>query len=416
MRIGYLTSRYITTQTGGAEAFLHNLAKGVAVRGHKAVIAAASRGGAGDRAFVYGVERLNPLLVRLTFAAFGLGKLYLERLLGALQSKYKFDIWHVVIGYPLGAAAADFFNRNDIPCLLRCAGEDIQALPEIGYGYRLDLKAENIMKANYGKFDALIAPADDMKKDYISLGAQEKKIFAIPNGVDCARFESGHGVKDARSELGLDDTQRLIITVGRNHPKKAFGCIPEIIKRLVKAGARFKWLLIGRGCSGIGALAEKEGVGEYLILKDIRPDVSSGGEPEIPDKRLVRYYKAADVFVFPTLMEFFAKVVIEAMAAGLPVVTTDAPGVDSIIRHEENGLKAKAGNIEGLTRAILRLLSDEGLANRLGGNALRDSKQYDWEQITQKYMDLYNALLNNKDAFQPKAETFSKLNRKVSGS
>jgi len=106
--------------------------------------------------------------------------------------------------------------------------------------------------------------------------------------------------------------------------------------------------------------------------------------------------------VFPTLMEFFAKVVIEAMAAGLPVVTTDAPGVDSIIRHEENGLKAKAGSAEELSKAVLRVLDDDALADRLKANALRDVRRYDWKRVIGDYLNLYHSLLRkgNGDVFQ----------------
>jgi glycosyltransferase involved in cell wall biosynthesis len=393
MKIGYLISTYLP-KVGGAEVFIHNLAKGIAAKGHETVVITPSRGGANDKVFKYKIVRLNPLLNRLLFINFKLGKIYFEKLLYRLQKKYEFDIWHVTIGYPLGAAAADFFNRNKISCVLRCAGEDIQMLPELGYGYRLNKRVERIVKENYRKFSALITASDGMKDDYISLGIPEDKIFVIPNGVDCAKFGVNIDRRRIRSELGISDNQKLIITVGRNHPKKGFKHIPQIAKELIKRGAEFRWLLVGRGSEDIKAIADKEGVGEYLIIKEVNPGASGGKEPEIPNKELIKYYNASDIFVFPTLIELFTKVLIEAMAAGLPVVTTDAPGTDNVIRDNENGLKSRRGDIKGLSESILRLLSDEILAKRLGDNALRDSKNYDWSRITDGYLELYKELLH----------------------
>ena len=396
MKIGYLTSTYLP-KLGGAEIFTHNLAKRIAASGHDATVMTPWRGGANDKIFKYKVVRLNPLLNRLLFINFGLGKRYLEKILSRLQEKHGFDIWHVIVGYPLGAAAVDFFNRNEIPCVLRSAGEDIQLLPELNYGYRLNKKVDRIVRDNYKKFSALVAASEGMRRDYLALGVPEDKVFVIPNGADCARFDMDVDRRKIRSELGVSDRQTLIITVGRNHPKKGFKYIPKIIKELLKKGADFKWLLVGRDCEAIKRLADEEGVGRYLIVKNVKSGTSIDGEPEVPDNELIRYYKASDIFAFPTLIELFAKVLIEAIAAGLPIVTTDAPGAGEIIRDNENGLKTKAGDIKGMSESIFKLISEKGMAKRLGENALRDARNYDWPRITDMYTQLYRQLLHAND-------------------
>jgi glycosyltransferase involved in cell wall biosynthesis len=391
MKIAYLISNYLP-KVGGAEIFVHNLARGIIANGHESVVITPSRGGTNDKIFKYEIVRLNPLLNRLLFINFSLGKKYLEKILCRLQKKYKFDIWQVTIGYPLGTASVDFFNRNRIPCVLRCAGEDIQMLPELGYGYRLNRKIDKRARENYKKFTALITAGDGTKKEYLSLGAPEDKRFIIPNGVYCKKFEANVDRDKIRNELGIGDGQKLIITVGRNHPKKGFKDIPQIIKRLLEKGLKFKWLLVGKDCGKIKILADKEGVGEYLIVRETKSGFSDEKGPEIPKDELIQYYKASDIFAFPTLIELFANVLIEAMAAGLPVVTTDAPGADDIIRNNENGLKAGTGDIENLSESILRLFSDEALAKRLSENALRDAKRYNWDRVTERYLELYRKI------------------------
>lgn len=393
MKIGYLISNYLP-RIGGAEAFIHNMATELTRRGHAAIVATPSRGSEIDHLFKYKVERLNPLLTRLLFINFDLGKLYTEKILCDLQKKHKPDIWQATIGYPLGAAAVDFFNRSRIPCVLRCVGEDIQIYPELKYGYRLKKKSDAVMRNQYKKFTHVIAASEAMKSDFISLGVPDSKIKIIPNGVDCMRFEKETGREDTRKALGIKDEQKLLLTVGRNHPKKGFDQIIPIARILSEKGADFKWLLIGKRCDEIIREAEKEGLSGYFISAEVKAEIAPDGGIEIPSRKLVRYYKAADIFIFPTYIELFAKVLIEAMAAGLAIVTTSAPGADEMIEHGVNGLKSAPKDAEGMAALVLSVLSDKELEKRLKDNALSVSKKYNWDTVANSYTQLYESLIN----------------------
>lgn len=392
MRIGYLISSYLP-RIGGAEAFNHNIATELAKQGHYVVVVTPSRGRKFDRFFKYKIERLNPLLTRFLFANFYLGKLYTERLLNGIQKKHGLDIWQATIGYPLGAAAVDFFNKNNIPSVLRCAGEDIQVYPELGYGCRLKESAEKIVREKYKKFDALIAASESMEKDFLSLGAPKEKIKVIPNGVDCARFNDAKNRAEIRKALGMSDGQKLLLTVGRNHPKKGFEQILPIARILNSRQLDFKWLLIGKNCGGIKKAAEKEGLGRYFIVKEAKVKMPSSSALCVPGEELIGYYKAADIFVFPTYIELFAKVLIEAMAAGLAIVTTDAPGAGDMIEHGVNGLKGKTKDAAGMALLIMRIFFDRALEKRLQENALSTAKNYDWNAVVGRYVELYKTLV-----------------------
>lgn len=397
MKIGYLISNYLP-KIGGAEACIHNLAGGVIKNGHEAVVMTPRRG-MGDAAFKYKVVRLNPLLNRLFFSNFSLGRLCLRYLLGRLQRKYRFDLWQITIGYPLGAASVDFFNENGIPCILRCSGEDVQVDPEIKYGYRLNENIDRIIRENYRKFTAMVANSESMKKEYLLLGISEDKITVIPNGVDCARFvpQPDFNREDIRKELGVKSHQKLILTVGRNHPKKGFKRIPRIIKRLAESGLDFKWLLVGKNSLEIKVLAEKEGVGAYMIAhEELGPGISLGGELEVPQDKLIHYYQASDIFVFPTLLETFGIVLLDAMAAGLAIVTTNAPGVNEMIEHGVNGLKSGIKDYENMADLIMKVFSDKELQKRLGRNALSTAKGYDWSAVVNRYIELYKKISSGR--------------------
>ncbi|MDD5680516.1 MAG: glycosyltransferase [Candidatus Omnitrophica bacterium] len=391
MKIAYLISNYLP-RIGGAEAFVHNMATELTKRGHDVVVVTPSRGRKFDRIFNYKIVRLNFLLTRLLFINFRLGKIYTEKLLATLQKKYGFDVWQATIGYPLGAAAVDFCNRNKIPCVLRCVGEDIQAYPELKYGYRLNSKADKIIREQYKKFTAVIAANNSMKNDFVSIGVPAEKISIIPNGIDCAKFKNATDREEIRRALGVDGSHKLLLTVGRNHPKKGFSRIVPIAKILSRKYTGFKWLLIGKNCDKIKTDAEKEGLGNYFVSKEITAVISPSGGLEVPSPELISYYKAADIFVFPTYIELFAKVLVEAMAAGLPIVTTDAPGVNEMIENGVNGLKSKAKDPEGIADLIIKVFSDEELQKRLGQNALSAAKGYDWDVVVSRYLELYKKI------------------------
>ncbi len=391
MRIGYLISNYLP-KIGGAEAFTHNMATELARQGHYVVVVTPSLGRRFDKSFNYKIERVNPFLTRLLFTNFWLGKLYVERTLSKIQKKHKLDVWQATIGYPLGAAAVDFFNRDRIPSVLRCVGEDIQIYPALRYGYRLKGEADKIVREQYKKFTAVIAASESMKNDFISLGVPADRISMISNGVDCAKFEKVLDREGLRRALGMVGDEKLLLTVGRNHPKKGFEQIVPIARLLSRENIDFKWLLVGKNCSKIKEEADKEGLGSYFISKEVKVQISPSGELEIPNEELLGYYKAADIFVFPTYIELFAKVLIEAMAAGLPIVTTDAPGANEMIEEGVSGLKSRVKDTDGLANSIMKIFNDRELEERLRNGALSASKNYDWATVVCRYAELYKNL------------------------
>jgi glycosyltransferase involved in cell wall biosynthesis len=87
-------------------------------------------------------------------------------------------------------------------------------------------------------------------------------------------------------------------------------------------------------------------------------------------------------------------VLVEAMAAGLPIVTTDAPGVRDVIDDGENGLKVPVGNPRAVADMVCFLVKNSELSRKLSDNSIRQAKDsYDWETVTGKYIALYDKIL-----------------------
>lgn len=398
MKIAHLIAQFYP-HVGGAEICCHNVCRTLTDGEHEAVIVTTVYDPDPGMEFPYKTEclwrRTCGILRNWPF----LGEKYLHRQLARLQKKYQFDLWQVTAGYPLGIYAVDYFRKNNIPCILRCCGEDIQKFPEIDYGYRLDPGVDALVKEKYPKFDGLVALTPTVKEEYRQLGIAEEKIKIIPNGADFAKFAAARKDAEAiariKAEFEVGD-KKLILTIGRYHPKKGYDQIPEIATELKELGVEFVWVVAGKGTP---VLQEKfPGLKELGVICS-EDYIKSEDEDafSLPPESLIGLFCAADIFVLPTLLETFGMVLVEAMAAGLPIVTTEAPGVKDVVADGKTGLKTPVADNVALAGKVRDVLADESLADALSANALEMAeKTYDWQVVTSQYLDFYTQIKNNQ--------------------
>ena len=397
MKIAHLISQFYP-YFGGAEICVHNVCRTLSENGHSATVICTTPPPDIKPDLNYDIIHLFPKTCGLLRKTPFIGKFYLEYELARLQKKHKFELWQVTMGYPLAIYAVDFFKRNKIPCVLRCCGEDIQKYPEIGYGYRLDARIDSLVKSKYPLFDGFVALTPDVRVEYEKLGIPAEKVRIIPNGVDTAKFTRIKASLDKaaiKGKYGFSADRPLLLTVGRYHPKKGFALIPEIAKMLDKSNIRFEWAIVGKGCDSLNG---KIPTSENYRIKTIEDFARSGGSSfSLPSDELVELYCSADVFVLPTLIETFGMVLVEAMAAGLPIVTTDALGVRDVISHGENGLKVPVNAPKAMAEAVALLIKEKSLSEKLSSVSLKKAGEtYDWRTVTGKYMDLYRCLTERK--------------------
>lgn len=324
-----------------------------------------------------------------------LGRWYLERQLVSIQRKENFDLWHVFFAYPFGFGVSRIIKKLKIPAVLSCRGEDIQKCSEIGYGVRLNPKIDKLIKESVKSYSLLTSLTQSVTDEYRNLGISDDKIIEIPNGVDLKLFERKTDYVQIRKKFGIPLGKKLILSVGRNHPKKGFKYLVQALVLLRKVhGDDFICLIVGKGTSELQKLAQRIGVGDFVMTKEaIKPDLVGRREMFFPSMDLIALYKSSDLFVLPSLIETFGIVNLEAMAAGLPIITTDAPGCRDVVTDGYNGLIVKPGKPDELAEKIAIVLKNRELACRLARNAFYTSKQYDWDIITKKYLDTYKKIL-----------------------
>src|SRR6266700_1047578 len=109
-----------------------------------------------------------------------------------------------------------------------------------------------------------------------------------------------------------------------------------------------------------------------------------------------KYYDNADIFINGSRLDNMPVSVLEAFAAGTPVISTSPEGMRYLVEHDRTGLLSEPGNPEALAQNVIRILRDPQLACRLSLNALEEVKRYDWAKVRSQWLDVYRALLRTK--------------------
>ena len=308
-----------------------------------------------------------------------------------LQKKQKFDIWQVNGGYPYGVMLVDFFKKNNIPTVLRCSGDDIQISYEYEYGVRRDPKLNKLVEKNYYKFSKCVAITNTVAKEYKGINIPPDKIEIIPNGVDFDRISKNQPMFDIRKRHSIDVDSKIILTVGRHHPKKNYSIIPNIMKYLIENNCDVHWIVIGNhNGTTFGRGVDKQVMDRIILIDELKRGNGDYQSEEIPSNELIGYYKQSDIFAMPSVLETFGIVIIEAMSAGLPIVCFDAPGVSDVM-SEECGYICELNNVDEFKVNTMKLVKNNNL--EFSRKSTKIAQNYKWESISKKYLTMYENIV-----------------------
>ncbi|HLF40521.1 MAG TPA: MSMEG_0565 family glycosyltransferase [Acidimicrobiia bacterium] len=237
-----------------------------------------------------------------------------------------------------------------------------------------------------------------VSREWQQILAEEYGVAAaiVRNGVDPGRFAPITDGERARlrSRVGAGDGRFLVLTVGGIEPRKGTVALFEAMGELKRTLTPAPVLGIVGGHSfqdyrayRDDALARLPGLG-----LEMGSDVVLLGT--VPDDELGGWYGAADAFAFPSVKEGFGLVVLEALAAGLPVVATDIPVFAEYLTDGESALLVPPGAPAALASALASVIRDPGLRRRLveGGRPVVD--RFTWEATATQHLEVY-ALLDS---------------------
>jgi glycosyltransferase-like protein len=213
-----------------------------------------------------------------------------------------------------------------------------------------------------------------LRKDF------NEKTHLIHNGIDLRKFGLSGGKKKSSAPS--------ILNVGGLEARKGVEFLLLAMELVKEEIPKARLTVIGRsGLTGgqsyneremFASLARRIGIEKNVVFKDFVPD---GGLP--------RYYRECDVYVLPSRMEGWGLTLMEAMAFKKPVIAYRVGGIPELVDHGKNGLLLDFGDIKGLAKSIVDVLTDKKLATRLGKAARKKVEQFSWERAAKMTLEVY---------------------------
>lgn len=226
------------------------------------------------------------------------------------------------------------------------------------------------------RFRRIVVVGNRLKDEmlqYYNVG--EENLVYIPNGIDTQTFspEAATDRAQVRGELGLPLNAKVVLFAGHEFRRKG---LEQVLRAASISSARPHVLVVGSDSA-----APFRGLVKSLGLED--RVVFAGRRSDMP-----RVFGASDVLILPTVYEAFPLVCMEAMATGVPLITTPVGGVEDYLIHGENGFLTERdpGDIAGY---IDRLFTSDHEYGRISAAARQTALDYSWNRITDRYIDLF---------------------------
>ena len=363
MRVCVLTSSYPRFRGDNPATFVQSLSEAVARRGHEVHVLAPYdplvepdpdapvhmhrfRYVWSDDLCLVGHARSLEADVRLKRSVYPLTLLYLAAALKEmllLHRRHRFDVIHANWVLPNGPVAAAAHRMTGVPLLIHLHGSDVFISERNRF-------FGSVARWAFRSADRVIACGEDLLRRAIGLGLYPSIGRVLPYGVDVDAYAplSG-GEPDLRRDLGIEPTELVVLALGRLVYKKGFDSLIRAIPEVVNRCPRARFVIAGGGDlhGTLSELARRLGVANYLVMPG-----------SVPWHRTPRYFSMADVLVVPSVVDDagnvdgLPNVLLEGMAAGLPVIASRVAGIPAVVEDRVNGLLTPPGDVTALVAAL----------------------------------------------------------------
>jgi N-acetyl-alpha-D-glucosaminyl L-malate synthase BshA len=287
------------------------------------------------------------------------------------------DLLHV--HYAIPHASAAFMAKQilaeekiKVPFITTLHGTDITLVGR-------DKTYTPVVTFSINQSDAITAVSDNLRKETLENFEIKKEISVIHNFVDITRFS----VKpmDAFKKAIAPNGEKIILHASNFRKVKRIADVIYTFNK-IKKSIPSKLLLVGDGperhmaeelCRELGIFEETRFLGKQQDMEDI--------------------YAIADLFLLPSEYESFGLAALEAMAAGTPVVATNAGGIPEIITHGKNGYLSEVGDVEQMSHQAISILGNQQTLKTFSEEARKQAERFDIHNIVPKYEELYQQVL-----------------------
>jgi len=279
--------------------------------------------------------------------------------------------------YALPNGLAGLFSERikKIPTVLSLIGRDI---PGPGIPYFWKHYFHLIVK----RIQSIVFISEYSRKQ--ARGESESTGTVIPFGVDTKKFRPGLEDNPIRKKWNIPPSGLVLFTLLRLDPLKRTDVLIESFRQVLKELDVF--LIVG------GKGPQLSSLQSLVAESDMQQRVIFPGF--IPDDQLPFYYDASDVFIFHSTYETFGVSLVQALAAGLPVVSVNSTAIPEIVIPGWNGLLVEPLDPNALAHAAIELLTHESKRKRMGVESRKlAEKKYDWNLIANQYEDVFRAVI-----------------------
>jgi len=250
--------------------------------------------------------------------------------------------------------------------------------------FRIDSELDLIKKS-----DAIVVPTYQEKENLILNYKSENDIYIVSPGVDLEKFKSKNKFK-SREKLGLSQTSKILLSVGRLEPIKGYDVLINALSFLnISDDFDVRLLIIGGDSKSqnelerLNSLKLKHGLSNQVIF------LGAIDHDELPI-----YFSAADVFLMPSAYETFGIAALEASACNLPVIAPQVGGLKSVVKHGQTGFLSVNKSPESLTHYLEILLNNKPLRELFGVNSRLHAMNYSWGKSSKDLISVFEDVLS----------------------
>ena len=288
------------------------------------------------------------------------------------------DLLH--LHYAIPHASAAYFamqilkkSGKNIPFITTLHGTDITLVGR-------DTTYEPVVTFSINESDAITAVSDNLREETLRHFAIEKEISVIPNFVDIKRFHQTD--KDHFKQMLAPDGEKILVHVSNFRAVKRVGDVVKIFNN-VRKDMPAKLLMIGDG-------PERQKTEDMAREMGIYGDIRFLGKQE----QISEILSISDLFLLPSETESFGLSALEAMACGVPVISSNAGGLPEINIQGETGFLSNVGDVDDMSRHALHMLGDEERLKTFKKAALAQARRFEKQHIIPMYEALYAQVVN----------------------
>ena len=411
MRIVIATAVYYP-MINGVAVFSHNLAVGLAARGFEVAVICPSQTGKSYMRVVDGVQTYYLKSVQAKVYPDQIHKVPEKKRLfykhgfrvsvfpgpevRRILDEFQPDVVHVQVSDPIGLSVVSYARKRGIP-VVTTEHNQPEVLTEPLRVPKLIKKPVDAMLSAYfanrqSKSDFVTMPTEKAIKNFIYDKGREfvVPVAAVSNGVDLSHFKPGRAPAEIYAKYNIPSNRPVVLYVGRVDPEKKVGLVVEAFSKMLDAwqGDVLPLLLVvGDGVDKNRLIKKIHDIGISDVVRFL-------GKVLPPD--LYELYKVGDVFATASTIETQGIVLIEAAACGLPLIAVDAGAVSEVCIDGENGFLCEPGNVDEISAAMLKILSDTDLRDKFSRESVTIASEHNFERTLDKFINIYERVIKDK--------------------